>query len=1205
MLKYIGLYIFLCFLLNVPNHISAKNNFKSKSESPTIIFKENKGQISDQYFMPRPDVLFAGNAGDMVFHLRQNGISYQFYRVDEWAKVDENQTTKLRANSNKIPSKTTIGRLDINWLNINPNAQIVKQNQVPGETNFYSNVCKNGALGIKGYKNIEYQNLYNGIDLKWYEKNGNLKYDYIVSSGANYKDIKLELLGAESIYLNKNGELVIKSALGTLTEQAPLVTQEGRVLKSKWVITNTIISFDIEGIDDSKAFVIDPLIRSWGTFFGGSMPDETWYTTIDASGNVYATGDTQSLTNIATVGSHQVSYAFGTQDAFLAKFDSFGALIWCTYYGGDGSDYGNLCITDASGNVILSGSTTSTLSGVIATIGSHQQTCGGGWDGYLALFNSSGVRQWGTYYGGSGNEWVIGCSKDASGTIYLAGSSLSTNNISTPGCHQPSNAGGYDAFLAKFTNAGTRLWGTYYGGVSNDDGYSCSVDASGNIYLIGQTLSNNNISTPGCHQVIYGGTSGGYGDGYIAKFDASGNRLWCTYYGGSGSDWMFNCAIDASGDLYISGTTSTPSVGVISTPGSHQVNYGGGNYDAFLLKMNSNGIRQWCTFYGGTGLEDNNWCDVDANGNPYLTGSSNSTGSGVISTPCAYQQNYAGGQLDAYLVKFNSAGNRLWGTYYGGAGIEEWSTCSTDGIGNVYITGRTSSTSSLVFASAGCHQSAFGGNSFDGYIAKFDGCIPIAAPNTTDPSSLTVCYNKSTVLTTSLTCGINWFNTPVGGSSLLNGSMFTTPSLSSTTTYYIEESSCGNSSSRTAVTVTVLPTQTFVIAATQTAICNGSSATLTPLSVSNYTWQANSSLNITSPTMAIVNPASTQTYYISGDNGGCSGTGSIVIQVVPVPTLGISNPQNFLCAGKIIGLSATGANTYSWQPATGLSSQTGSMVTASPSSNITYTVFGSNVVGNLSCSSQQTMGVYIVPYANATISNSVTICLGSAAKLIAGGGSIYTWWPIENMDNPNASEVNVTSAATQVYTVNVSSNGLCSTTKTVLVQVNPVPTVDAGIDKSFNINEPIHIAAAGSGTISWTEGANIYCKNCPYTQVFPTSNTCYTARSINEFGCIATDQVCITVTKEHAMYIPSCFTPNHDGLNDEFKVFGDGISLINFTIYNRWGQVMYFSESEQPAWDGKYKGEDCPEGVYIYRFLYKTLAGDKFYKAGNITLIGN
>lgn len=1206
MLKNVNAYIVLFFLMNAASYISATNLSKTNSNQASVAFTENKGQVSDQFLKPRTDILFTGCDGDMVFHLRNNGISYQFYKVTEWENNNSEKSTRIRNSaSDKLPGKTIINRLDINWLNANTPTAIIKQNQLPGETNFYSDVCPNGALTIKKYKSVEFQNLYEGIDLKWYEKNGSLKYDYIVSSGADYKKIQLELLGAENIYLNKNGELIIRTSIGSITEQAPLVIQAGRILKSKWVINKNIISFDIEGIDPTQSFIIDPLVRSWGTFFGGNMSDDSWYTTVDSFGNVYATGDTQSLTNIATVGSHQVTYAGGAQDAFLAKFDSFGTLIWCTYYGGNGNDFGNLCTIDINGNVSLSGSTTSALSGVIATPGSHQPTHGGGWDSYLAMFNSSGIRLWGTYYGGSGNEWSIGCCKDVTGAIYLAGSSSSSNNISSAASHQVANAGGYDAFLAKFTNGGIRQWATYYGGLANDDGYTCTADALGNVYLIGQTFSSNNISSSGSHQTMYGGTNGSFGDGYIAKFEPSGNRLWSTYYGGSGADWMFNCAIDAVGDLYIAGTTSTPSLGLISTPAAHQTNYGGGSYDAFLLKMNASGVRLWCTFYGGTGTEDYNWCDVDASGNVYLTGNTNTSAAGIISTPCAYQQNYAGGQLDAYLVKFNTLGARLWGTYYGGTGIEEWSTCSTDGFGNVYLTGRTSSSSSLVFASSGCHQSAFGGNSFDGYIAKFDGCVPVVPPNTTNLGDLTVCNNKSTILTTSITCGINWYNVPVGGSSMFNGSSYATPNLTTNTTFYIEESSCGTSLLRTPVTVTVLPTQTFVIAATETVICNGNSTTLTPLGVTNYTWQANSSLSIQTSSSAIASPVNTQTYYLIGDNGVCSGTGSIVIQVVPIPTLMVSNPQNFLCAGKIVGLSVGGANSYSWIPATGLSSQSGSFVTSAPSSHITYTVLGSNVVDDLSCTSQQTIGVYIVPYVNATVSESVTVCLGNAAKLIAGGGSVYTWWPIENMNDPNASEVIVHSSQTTVYSVSVSSNGMCPTTKTVLVQVNPVPFVDAGSDKSFNINEPIHIAAAGSGTISWIAGANIYCKNCSYTQVFPTTSGCYTAKSINEFGCIATDDVCIEVTKDHTLFIPSSFTPNSDGLNDEFKIYGDGISLINFTIYNRWGQVLYFSESEQPSWNGKYKGEDCPEGIYIYRFLYKTLAGDKFYKAGNVSIMGN
>lgn len=1194
--------------------INAKETSIANPQS--ISFKENKGQIGDQFSKPRPDILFTGKSGNLVFHLRNNGVSYQMYQVNKW-KVVENERMQLHVSAGqKIPEQTTVYRLDIDWLGANANATVQKQGQLPGYDNYYTDVCPNGALGVQSYGSVVYQNLYNGIDLKWYSKNGNLKYDYIVSPGADHTQIKLEIKGSKKLSINKNGELIIETPLGKLTEQAPIVLQNGRTLKAKWIIKNSIVSFDIENVDPSQELIIDPLVRLWGTFYGGSLEDALWYTFADPMGNVYSSGASLSTNNIATTGAHQTvfggsSSSFGG-DAVLVKFNSAGVRLWGTYYGGSGGDYSNLCAGDISGNyVAMVGGTTSTLTGVIATLGSHQPNYAGttnnnGGDAFLALFDNNGIRQWGTYYGGTSDEWGGGCAFDASGNIFISGETASSNgnSIATPGSHQPVfGVGSTDGFLAKFNFTGTRLWGTYYGGSGRDAAYTCTVDLSGNCYLVGSTSSPSGISSLGAYQPVYGGASSWWGDAFIAKFDANGLRQWSTYYGGTGDDWAYNCVLDASGNIYIAGTTSALSQTVISTSGSHQPAFGGGASDAFLLKLSSAGSRQWCTFYGGSATEDYAYCSIDASGNIYVSGITTSPNS--ISTPCAYQQNYNGGVGDAYLVKFDAAGLRLWGTYYGGAGTEQWSTCSTDNLGNVYLTGQSNSIAAGVITSVGSHQSVYGGGSFDGFLVKFDGCIPVAPPNTTNPSSLTICSGKSTVLTTSTSCGAKWYNVASGGIPLIGANSFTTPLIAINTTYYIEESSCGSNTIRTAVTVTVAPAPTFSIAANPTVMCIGGSATLTPLGATNgFTWTANSSLNTSIPSSAIATPSNTQTYYLIGDNGVCTGAGSVVINVIPTPTIDLGNQILYVCAGKSATLTASGAVNYTWLPANNLNTPNGAVVIASPNSNTTYTVIGSNTYSNVTCSAQKNITIYVVPYiTNATVSESVAVCLGQPAKLIASGGSINTWWPIDNMDDPNAAEVHVTSPVTTVYSVNISNNGLCPVTRTVLVQVNPLPTVDAGRDTTFNINEPMYIAAIGSGVITWIDGPNIYCKNCPMTQVFPTKSTCYTVKATNEFGCAITDQICIEITQEHLIYVPNSFTPNNDGLNDEFKVYGDGLSIIKMTIYDRWGKELYFKEGDDAAWNGKYQDEVCEEGVYIYRFLYRAISGQKIYKAGSLTLL--
>jgi hypothetical protein len=209
---------------------------------------------------------------------------------------------------------------------------------------------------------------------------------------------------------------------------------------------------------------------------------------------VYLAGYTNSTTgtDIATTGAHQSANG-GNDDAFLVKFNTSGVRQWGTYYGGSGVDEGWSCSTDASGNVYLAGVTSSNTGTVIATTGAHQSTNGGGTDAFLVKFNTSGVRQWGTYYGGSGSEEGNSCSTDATGNVYLAGYTPSNTGtvIATTGAHQSAFGGGFDdAFIVKFNASGIRQWGSYYGGSGDDRGYSCSTDASGNVYLAGYTHTN-------------------------------------------------------------------------------------------------------------------------------------------------------------------------------------------------------------------------------------------------------------------------------------------------------------------------------------------------------------------------------------------------------------------------------------------------------------------------------------------------------------------------------------------------------------------------------------------------------------------------------------------------------------------------------------------------------------------------------------------
>jgi hypothetical protein len=213
--------------------------FKATSEenaqSTNISFIQNKGQIHDQYYNPRPDVLFGATAGNMTFHLKTNGVSYQLTLVDSYKEVEDSKTNQTR----KVIDQQTIYRIDLSWINANANFVTSTDKSLDGYDNFYTAGCsEGGVLNVKSYTGVSIHNLYTGINLHYYEKEGQLKHDYIVAPGANYKQIQLSVDGAK-VSINKDGSLLLNTPLGKIQEGAPIVFQndglranEGRETKA-------------------------------------------------------------------------------------------------------------------------------------------------------------------------------------------------------------------------------------------------------------------------------------------------------------------------------------------------------------------------------------------------------------------------------------------------------------------------------------------------------------------------------------------------------------------------------------------------------------------------------------------------------------------------------------------------------------------------------------------------------------------------------------------------------------------------------------------------------------------------------------------------------------------------------------------------------------------------------------------------------------
>ncbi len=440
----------------------------------------------------------------------------------------------------------------------------------------------------------------------------------------------------------------------------------------------------------------------WATYFGSPGEDYAAGVAIDNDGNIYMVSTTQADAP-TTAGVHKTDYSGGNSDVMLTKFDKDGALIWSTYFGGNGADNSyNYPRFMSDGAIVICGTTTSTNG--IASEGAHKRNYGGSYDDFLAVFEITGKLRWSTYFGGIGEEAEPAIAVDLDDNIFLTGYSTSKSGITSDGAYQKQNNGGYDGILAKFNKKGKQLWSTYYGGSGTDYLWASKVDSEGNIY-VGGSAGSAQLATIGAFKTTYGGNS----DGILIKFDKNGQRLWSTYFGSGGKDDIYYLDIDSKDNIYIMGpTTSTgsiASIGAYSTVNS-------GNEDVFLAKFDTKGNSLWSTYIGGEERETIFGCDFDDNDNIYLSIMTQSqtfpTTEGV---PATYN---SGGLWDAAFVKFSPSGDLKWSTYFGGDGNDRAISIALDKNQNIIA---SVSSDSKGLATPGAYDEVANGN--ESLLIKF------------------------------------------------------------------------------------------------------------------------------------------------------------------------------------------------------------------------------------------------------------------------------------------------------------------------------------------------------------------------------------------------------------------------------------------------------------------------------------------------------
>jgi hypothetical protein len=368
---------------------------------------------------------------------------------------------------------------------------------------------------------------------------------------------------------------------------------------------------------------------------------------------------------------YRPTYLGGSTDAFVTKLNSAGnGLVFSTFAGGSGADQGWGIAVHSSGDVYVTGDTTSTNLPVTPAPFRLQASSGGGMDAFfLRLDRFAAAAAHMTYIGGSGTDSARAITIDSNRNVYLTGGTTSTNFPTVVGSFDTTANGGEDAFATKLTYGGSTTVGgvsmdaytygysSYLGGSGTDRGLGVTIDAPRDAYVTGITSSTNFPSTAGAFSTTYGG---GSFDAFVTKLNPLGSAplTYSTYLGGSGDDRGQGIALDAANDAHVVGRTASSNFP--TTPGAFDTSYNGGD-DAFVTKFNPTGSSPllYSTFLGGsTGPSGNNdrgmAIAVDASANAYVTGLTAS--SNFPTGPVAYDTSYNGGNSDAFVTKLDMIG---------------------------------------------------------------------------------------------------------------------------------------------------------------------------------------------------------------------------------------------------------------------------------------------------------------------------------------------------------------------------------------------------------------------------------------------------------------------------------------------------------------------------------------------------------------------
>ena len=688
----------------LPSFVS-KRECKSLSKSnplfpmkSSLCFLENKGQWPFSSS-------FAANLGVSQVFLDEEGIKF---------------TISKGSPTGQDTSKCAIF---LDFLGEKGKAELVPESPLPGTCSFFlGNDPKLWRTGVRRFKAVRFENVYTGISVRVRPCPEGIEYDILVSKDGDLSDVEIQVQGAEGLFLEPDGTLVMETAIGPIRQPPPLtweIEQSGKrhEIACRYVIKGPKkFGFGSSRRSGGVSLVVDPKLV-FSTYLGGSRIEEARAVSVDSSGNIYVTGWTNSLDFPVTAGCFQKNYNGGLWDCFISKFDSMGkSLIFSTYLGGkyDDDPYG--MALDASGNITITGGTKSPDFPV--TKGAWNTRINGGKDAFIARLGPMGKKLvWSTYFGGNSEDYAVGVFLDKNGYVTVSGATASSSLPVTPYAWDKTFNGGYDGFMAKLDSSGSKLVScTYLGGKGYDFPQAIGADGTGTICIAGYTSSRDFPVTSQAWDKTFNGKF----DVFVTRMDPLGSLLlYSTYLGGTSMDIPFCISVMQNGEIVVAGETKSSNFPV--TKGAWDRTFNGGSFDAFVTRIDpTKKTPVFSTFLGGRGKDQVFAIKASSGGEAVLAGGTQSPD--FPTTPGAFDRSLTG-RGEAFVARLDPSGKKLlYSTLLGGNRDEIATSLFVFKNDCAVIAGHTWSANFPTTPNA--FKRTFSGGSTDVFVTK----LPIEVP---------------------------------------------------------------------------------------------------------------------------------------------------------------------------------------------------------------------------------------------------------------------------------------------------------------------------------------------------------------------------------------------------------------------------------------------------------------------------------------------